>query len=173
MKIANILSNIIIGLVIALAVLLAASKLPIPGNYKVLTVLSGSMEPAIHTGAVVVIKPVGVYNIGDAITFGESGKNKTPVTHRISNIYVKEGKPMFITKGDANNAADSREITKEEIIGKVAFNIPFLGFVLEFVKKPIGFAVVVILPAAAIIIDELRKIFKELKKKPTDEQLKS
>jgi len=166
MKIANIFYNVIIGLVIALAVLLVVSKLPIPGNYKVLTVLSGSMEPAIHTGAVVVIKPSGEYNIGDVITFGETGKDKTPITHRINNIYVKDGKPVFVTKGDANNSTDMREIGKEEIQGKVLFSIPFLGYVLEFVKTPLGFGVVVILPAAAIIIDEAIKIFKEFKKKP-------
>lgn len=168
MKIANIFYNIIIGAVVLLALLLVIAKLPIPGNYKVLTVLSGSMEPAIHTGAVVVVKPANEYNIGDVITFGETGKDKTPVTHRIKNIYVKDGKPVFITKGDANNTADSREVGKEEIQGKVMFNVPFLGYILEFVKTPLGFGIVVILPALAIIADEFRKIWKEIKIKKNE-----
>jgi len=164
-KVLNFISNALIGLVVLLALLLAVSKLPIPGNYKVLTVLSGSMEPTIHTGAVVVIKPAGNYAIGDIVTFGETGKNKIPVTHRVKEIQVIEGKEAYITKGDANNDADSRQIAKDEIIGKVAFNIPFLGYILEFVKTPLGFSLVVILPAIVIIGDELFKIYKEFKKK--------
>ena len=151
--------------VVALAVLLVASKLPIPGNYKVLVVLSGSMEPAIHTGSVVAVKPAAEYNIGDVITFGESDKDSTPVTHRISDISLQDGKPVFTTKGDANNDIDGEPVQLADIQGKVLFSIPFLGYVLEFVRTPLGFTMVVILPAIAVIVDEAVKIYRELKTK--------
>ena len=157
------ISNVLVGIIIALALFLAASKLPIPGNYKILTVLSGSMEPAVKTGAVVVVKPAPEYKIGDIITFTNTGDARMPVTHRIVAIDNSNGEQSFITKGDANEEADSRKVALNDIIGKLLFSIPFLGYVLEFLKQPQGFLLVIVLPAAAIIIDESVKIVKQLR----------
>ena len=67
----------IIGALVAFAALaLIVSALPIPGNYQFLVVRSGSMEPAIKQGAVVVVKPSNAYQIGDIITF--RGTFRTP-----------------------------------------------------------------------------------------------
>ena len=171
-KILNLISGTLVALVVLLVALLIFSKLPIPGNFKVLTVLSGSMEPAIHTGAVVIVNPASEYVVGDIITFGETGKTGIPVTHRIKEEKLAEGKTIYTTKGDANDSADARSVANEEIQGKVLFSLPYLGYVLEFIKKPVGFTVIVVLPAVLIIIDETRKIIKELVKKPATEPVK-
>lgn len=163
-KILNIGYGIFLVLLVGLAVLLAASLLPVPGNYKVLSVLSGSMEPAIHTGSVVVMAPTADYKIGEVITFGVISKTETPVTHRIKDIKIVDGKPVYITKGDANNATDSKEISQSEVDGKVLFSIPFLGYALNFVKQPLGFALVIVVPAILIIWEEAKKIFHEITK---------
>lgn len=149
----------------AVSLLLIATSVPIPGNFKALSVLSGSMEPSIHTGSVVVIKPAAEYKIGDVITFGKISKTRVPTTHRIVGINIDNGRAVYTTKGDANNAADTREVLKSEIAGKELFTVPYLGFALDFVKKPLGFLIVVILPAVLIVSDELRKIWAELAKK--------
>lgn len=154
---------VFLGAIAVIAVLLVVSVLPITGNYKVLTVLSGSMEPAIKTGSVVVVKPSQDYKIGDIITFGEMSKTKTPTSHRIHDIKVVDGQPVYITKGDANNAPDQREITGKEIIGKVLFSVPYVGFAVDVAKKPFGFMLIIIVPAVVIIYDEIRKIIKEIK----------
>lgn len=149
--------------------MLVASMLPIPGNYRVLSVLSGSMEPAIHTGSVVIVAPAADYKIGEVITFGEISKTKTPTTHRIKDIKIVDDKPVYITKGDANNAPDNKEVAASEVKGKVLFTIPYLGFILNFVKQPMGFALVIIVPAILIIWEEVKKIWREImknKKKP-------
>ena len=156
---------VFLGAIAVIAVLLIVSMLPITGNYKILTVLSGSMEPGIHTGSVVVVKPSAHYKIGDIITFGEMSKTKTPTTHRIHDIKVVGSQPVYITKGDANNAPDQREVSKREIIGKVLIDIPYLGYVVSFAQKPVGFALIIIVPAGLIIFDEARKIYAEVKKK--------
>jgi len=161
-KILNVVYGILLALLVALAVMLAASILPIPGNYRVLSVLSGSMEPAIHTGSVVIVAPAEDYKIGEVITFGEISKTKTPTTHRINDIKVVNDKPVYITKGDANNAPDNKEVAASEVKGKVLFSIPYLGFALNFVKQPIGFALVIIVPAILIIWEEAKKIFHEI-----------
>lgn len=161
MSIFKIIYYIFTGLVALIAVLLIISTLPITGNYKVMTVLSGSMEPEIKTGSIVIVKPVSDYKIRDVITFVSKG-NKTPTTHRIEDMELIEGIVAYITKGDANNAIDSRKIAEKEIIGKVLFTIPYIGYAVDVVKKPIGFMIIIIIPAAIIVFDELKKIKKEI-----------
>jgi len=156
-----------------------APLLPIPGNYQILTVLSGSMEPAIKTGSIVVTKPVDQYKINDIITFINPQKKNESITHRIVDMKVVEGNILYKTQGDANNASDSRKVQQKEIIGKVLFDIPYLGYAVNEARKPLGFALIIILPALIIIGDELRKVWKEImklknKKKDTeqDKQIK-
>jgi len=147
------------------ALFLIISVFPISGNFKTLVVLSGSMEPAIHTGSVVVVKPVSDYKIGDVITFGPMSKTRVPTTHRIYDIKVNAGTPVYLTKGDANNAPDTREIQKRDIIGKVLFSLPYLGYAVDTARKPIGFAFIIIIPALIIIYDQVIKIKDEISKK--------
>lgn len=146
------------------AVLLVWSALPIKNGPKVFIVQSGSMEPAIHTGSVVVVKSASEYRVGDIITFGPYSKTKAPTTHRIHDIKVQGGEPVYITKGDANNAPDSRVVAKRDIVGKVVLDAPYLGYAVATAKQPYGFAILIIVPAAIIIFDEGKKIWKEIAK---------
>ncbi|TSC95563.1 MAG: signal peptidase, endoplasmic reticulum-type [Parcubacteria group bacterium Athens0714_26] len=161
----KIIYYVFLGAIAVIAILLVVSVLPITGNFKVLTVLSGSMEPVIHTGSVVVVKPSDSYKIGDIITFGEMGKTKTPITHRIYEMKVQGSQPVYITKGDANNAPDQKEITGKDIVGKVLFDVPYVGYAVETARKPLGFMLIIIVPAVIIIYDEGKKIWREIKKK--------
>jgi signal peptidase len=164
MKIFKIIYYVFLAGVISIALLLVVSIFPITGNFKVLVVQSGSMEPVIHTGSVVIVKPASDYKIGDIITFGPNTKTKAPTTHRIADIKVQNGIPIYITKGDANNAPDTKEIRQSEIIGKVLFSVPYVGYAVAAAKQPLGFTAIIILPAAIIIYDEIRKIWEEAKK---------
>jgi len=165
MSIVKVFYYIIIGFIVLVAVLLIISAFPITGNFKVMIVQSGSMAPAIKMGSVVAVKPADDYKIGKIITFGPYSRTKSPTTHRIYDIKVVNGQPRYITKGDANNAPDQREIQKRDILGKVLFSVPYLGFAVDFAKKPIGFGLIIIVPAALIIVDEIKKIIGEIKKK--------
>jgi len=162
MKLFKVLYYIFIGVIALIAILLIISTFEIPGNFKVMTVLSGSMEPAIKMGSIVVIKPADDYKIGDIITFGPITKTKPPTTHRIVDMRVIEGIPSYITQGDTNNAPDPKEVSKGEIIGKVLFSVPYAGYAVDAARKPIGFALLIIIPALLIIFDEARKIYKEI-----------
>jgi signal peptidase len=125
-------------------------------------VYTGSMEPAIPVGSVVVIKPVDpeTLKIRDIICFKLESESTTTVTHRIFNI-TDQG---FITKGDANEDPDQWIVKKENVIGKAILTVPFIGYIGYFVRTPIGFILLILLPASAIIIMEIRNIAKELKK---------
>lgn len=165
MKPFKIIYYIFLTFIVAIALLLIISVFPITGNIKFMVVQSGSMEPEIKMGSIVMVKPVDEYKIGDVISFGEVTRTKAPTTHRVYDIKVVEGEPYYITKGDANNAPDQREVSKREIIGKVLFSISYLGYAVDFAKKPLGFALIILVPAVVIISDEIKKIFGEVKKK--------
>lgn len=147
-----------------LILLFLGSMIPKEGNYKVMTVLSGSMEPSIKIGSTVVIAPWTNYKEGDIITFYDSSRKDVPVTHRIKDIKVKNGELFYKTKGDANDTVDLKDVKQEKIIGEVIFHIPYLGYFIEFVKKPIGFIVIIIIPALLVVFEEVKKIHKELKR---------
>ena len=166
-KIFKYIYYVFIVFIVAVAALLIVSILPITGNYKIMTVISGSMAPAIKQGSVVIVKPENDYKIGDVITFGPVSKTKAPTSHRIYDVKVNEGNIIYITKGDANNAPDAREISKNEVLGKVLFSVPYIGYAVNFAKQPLGFALIIIIPAAIIIFDEIKNIYAEVKKKKT------
>jgi len=163
-KILKSLYYLFLTCIAVIALLLIVSAFPITGNIKFLTVLSGSMEPVIKTGSVVVVKSVSEYRVGDIITFGPYSKTKAPTTHRVYEMKVVGGEPVYITKGDANNAPDIREITKKDILGKVLVDVPHVGYALAAAKTPIGFMLIIIIPAAIIVYDEIRKIWGEVGK---------
>ncbi len=161
MKLSKVIYYFFLTIIAAIALLLIVSVLPIPGNIKFMVVQSGSMEPEIKTGSIVMTKPSSEYKVGDIITFGAYSKTKAPTTHRI--VEIKNG--TYITKGDRNNAPDTKPVSQREIIGKVVFDAPHLGYVVAFTRQPIGFVLVLLIPAAIIITDEVKKIINEIKKR--------
>lgn len=141
--------------------LVVFSLLPISGNIKLLTVLSGSMEPSVHTGSLIFIKPTNNYKVGDIVT-RKTSDAKVTVTHRISEKKVIDGKTIFNTKGDANNSDDNEKVTPEMIVGRVFLNIPYLGYAVGFAKTKHGLIIIILIPALIIIFDELVKIKNEV-----------
>lgn len=146
-----------------LGLLLVATLIPIPGNISVKIVQSGSMEPAIQTGSIVVIMPKETYAVGDVITFGEESETSIPTTHRIVADIISGGQIRFETKGDANEEKDSGSVAVSEVIGKVLFSIPYIGYLLDIAKKPWGFVFLIGIPAGIVVIDEIATIVKETK----------
>lgn len=91
-------------------------------------VMSGSMEPAIQTGALVFTNTHAKEpKIGDIITFQLMD---TRVTHRV--VRMEKGK--FVTKGDANELEDGTGVARSQLIGTVIFSLPYLGYAAAFLK---------------------------------------
>lgn len=149
---------------LGVAGLFLVPMLPIEHNIELRIVQSGSMEPTIMTGSLIVVQPQDEYSVGDVIMFG-SRYAKVPTTHRIVDTYEDRGQTWFITKGDANEEADAEAVSLSEVKGVVKADVPRLGFVLDFTRQPIGFMFLIVLPAALIILSELEKIWRELRKK--------
>ncbi len=92
-------------------------------------VLSGSMEPKIHTGAVAFVNTKDIeVSQGEIITYclSKADGSEAIVTHRV----IGEDEDGFITKGDANDSEDMTRITQTQIVGTYIFSIPMLGYLL-------------------------------------------
>lgn len=172
LKLLNFTVTLALILVIAAAALLAFSarfskdKIPTVAGHKVLTVLSGSMEPAIHTGDVIVVRP---YNQGDeikegdVITFRTKEKADMLITHRVMGVVSVNGTPQaYVTKGDANDSEDLSTVGKDQVVGIYQWRAPYFGYVSDFLHKPRGIILCVVLPGLILIGAEFRKIYKIL-----------
>lgn len=113
---------------------------------------SGSMSPTFNTGALVVDLPVTattLLRVGDAITF-----HPTPgytVTHRITAI----GKDGISTRGDANPSNDVGYLEPSMIVGRVAFSLPYGGYLAVFFQRPAGVVALLLLLLALLVVWQL------------------
>lgn len=145
-------------------ILILLSLLGIPEQARILVVESGSMEPTILTGSLIVDTIKSDYKVGDVITFNTISENLKPttnVTHRIIGEEYINGEKIFRTKGDANNTVDAFSVKISNILGKVTLSIPYLGYVIGWGKTKVGFVILIIIPTIILIISELLEVRKE------------
>ena len=89
------------------------------------------MGSALPVGSLAVAMPQPEYFVGDVVTFKIPGSEEL-LTHRIIEISEDQLQISVIrTKGDANNVVDDWELTDEDIVGKVVFHLPYLGYLLR------------------------------------------
>jgi signal peptidase len=110
--------------------LTAAIALPTLAGYRALTVISGSMEPTIETGSIVLDKVISPLEAkpGDVVTFPDPSRDGRLVTHRLRNSRVEGSMAHMVTKGDANDAVERWTVPLDGRIGRVAYHVPKLGY---------------------------------------------
>ncbi|MEF9946169.1 MAG: signal peptidase I [Lachnospiraceae bacterium] len=161
-KVCGFLSTILLIVLAAIAISLFVPRLL---GYETMAVVSGSMEPGIPVGSVVYVKkdisPEDL-KVKDVVTYQLGGN--TRVTHRIAGIDAATGN--YITKGDANDTEDAEPVTFAQIVGKMAFSIPLLGYISIYIKTPLGIAAVAAVVFILLLLMFLPDIFtKETKHK--------
>ena len=117
---------------------------------RLLVVVSGSMEPAIPVGSLIVVRERDEYVAGEVISFVSS--NKAIITHRILRVETSGGKIKYITKGDRNEEEDRKPVYYEKVAGKVTNVIPKLGGSLITVRESTQWLTEMI--SRAILIDQ-------------------
>lgn len=164
-KVSAVLGNILLVFIIIIGVGVVVSLVPTKNNYKLLAVTSGSMEPAIGVGSLVIIKPASDYKVGDIITFKKDNttSSKDTTTHRIQSITETNGAKAYTTKGDANKTTDTEIVSENQIVGKYRFGIALLGYIMKYLKTLPGLILIIVIPATIIIYEEAKKIAKEAK----------
>ena len=168
---------------------LAGNLVPMPLGVGATVVLSGSMEPTLSMGDLLIIAEQDCYAVDDVVVFQS---NRIAVVHRIIEIREEtvegeEGEEIqmiAITQGDANNTPDD-PIQLSQIKGTVVMSIPLVGYLVNMIKTPLG--TILILAAAVFLLersfrkdqqkdlDKLEKIRCEIErlKEQSEEQPKS
>ena len=122
-----------IGLVVGVA---AAITLPPAFGYKSLTILSGSMEPTLHTGGVAVdeVIPAREARIGDIVTFTDPEDEGRLITHRLKSVRIEGSKAYMVTLGDANDSPERWNIGGDTDLGRVVYQVPLVGYVPAWIS---------------------------------------
>jgi len=159
--------NWIGNILLALGILAMAFFFVAPHFLRVnfFTIYGGSMMPTIPIGSVVAAKSVeaSAIKVGDIITFRTSTEADKVVTHRVVEVSNDSGALSFRTAGDANANPDANAVLAENVVGKVWFHVPFLGYLSFFVTTKLGFILLIVVPGTFIISLEVRNIIAELR----------
>ncbi len=125
------------------------------------TILTTSMVPTIDAGDIVVTykNSDNVYNVGDIITFVRDGASTT-ITHRVIEVSELNGQRYYRTQGDHNASADTSLVPASNVVGRVTFRIPKLGYLQQFLVTKVGWITVIVIPCMGIVIYDILKAFK-------------
>lgn len=126
---------VILGITAMLAVAVLIPRVAGATPYVVLT---GSMTPSMPPGTMVVAKPVDARSlgIGSVITYQLRSGQPTVVTHRIVAMSnTPDGRPIFRTKGDANDVPDKKWVRPVQIKGERWYAVPYLGYATTLITS--------------------------------------
>lgn len=160
----KIIGNLLFLVILVAGIVAGFSYFSGKNFFRFYIVTSGSMEPSIKVGGVVLVVKSQHYLPGDVITFAPTGDINNLVTHRaIFKLYPEGiGKEwIFMTSGDANKVFDNWKIKESQIQGKVVLSIPYVGYASNFIQSPKGFIILIVIPATIIIYEEIRFLLNE------------
>ncbi len=126
-------------------------------GFRVFKVATGSMEPTITVGSVIVVKKTDDLEMGDIITYQDS---RGYTTHRIVDITEES----ITTRGDANPINDE-PITRESVIGKVIVHLNIFGFIVYFFKNPVSWILIFLIGVLLLFIVPVKIPHQKLVKK--------
>jgi len=114
------------GILAATLGLMAWAVMPLAAGWHGRVVLSGSMQPAIDPGDVVLAVPTdpSALRPGQAVVFRDPARPGRVDVHRIVR---RNSDGTFITRGDANAQADSTPVPAANIIGLPRLRVPWVG----------------------------------------------
>lgn len=106
--------------------LMAWAVLPLAAGWHGRVVLSGSMQPAISPGDVVLAVPVDPSRLrpGQTIAFRDPARPDRVDVHRIVR---RNSDGTFTTRGDANSGADSTPVPASSVVGLPRLRVPWIG----------------------------------------------
>lgn len=180
MKIREILKNETVQTIILMAIIIASVaafwsglRFALRTDYPLLAVASGSMEPVLYKGDLIMVQGISNFEeinagpppVGDILVFDGAaiGKPNELIVHRAVDKKYAQGVWYFKTWGDNNPGPDSPEpVVKEtDIVGRYVGKVPWLGHVplfmreviFPFLSTPVGFVTVVLVILGLILLD--------------------
>lgn len=138
-------------------------------NYRMFTVVTGSMEPKYKIGDVLIAKEKdpSEIKVGDAISYlAEKGEiRNNVVTHEVVSITKDEsGAYLFHSKGIANLIEDPI-VHEKQLYGVVVYKAKLLSYIRKIISTDLGMFLLIIIPILYIIISEMIAILIEKEEK--------
>lgn len=132
-RIGSVAATVILAAV--LAVFAATTVYPALTGRLTMTVLTGSMEPALPPGYIVVYAVVdpGTLKPGDVIAYRPEPDTTggVPITHRV----VSTGSPRgIIVQGDAVPLPDA-PVHADQVVGKMEYFVPYAGYLKVLIYR--------------------------------------
>jgi signal peptidase len=103
-------------------------------GFRPVSIVSGSMAPALRVGDLVIVQSVPAIDIevGDVIQYRDGDRT---TIHRVVEVRSSEGPTVFVTKGDANSSPDPRPVSVDQILGRARLSVPKIGWLPIGVKS--------------------------------------
>lgn len=145
-------------LVVLAVVLLAVAAAPRFG-VRATVLTSGSMSPTVPAGGMIAVRDVDpeVVAVGDVLTYRGHGERGL-VTHRVIRVHDVQGRPHFVTQGDANAVRDPHSVSPEQVVGVMVADLTPLAPLLTWVVGSRARALLPGLAALLIIVGEVREL---------------
>lgn len=157
------------------------------GGHMMFRVVTGSMEPTMSVGTLLMTKQVDIESIQiddivcfrtyDAMIYG------SVVTHRVVDILQDGNGILLQTKGDANPVADGYFVSQENLVGKVVWytdNNSILNTIFSFLSNKVGFLGCIVFPCLLIsgivlqgCVKNIRNEIRQAEQEAALEKLKS
>ena len=152
------LSKIVVIMgIVTVSVFLAVVELK---GFKLVTVESGSMEPKIRVGDLVVVSPLANWpRVGEVISFQSRINQQETITHRVYSVNIKEG--YLVTKGDNLQSTDP-PLRLHQITGIMRLRSTLAGRIVKLLRNPVGLIVGVYIPGILMIISEAKILNRSL-----------
>jgi signal peptidase len=141
--------------------ILLVATAPRVAGLEVLTVLSGSMAPALQPGDVIVDSRIAPATArpGDIVTFRDPHDGTRLITHRVRTVEVRQRTVRFVTKGDASTDVERWSVARDGTIGRVEYRVPHMARVLGVIQERTLRILLVLVPALLLGLLELGRIW--------------
>jgi signal peptidase len=154
-----------LGLVVGLGALVCA---PRAVGITPFTILSGSMQPMLDVGDVVLderVEPLEARR-GDIVTFPDQSRDGALVTHRVERLWREGDEVHFVTRGDANTAVERWSVPASGSVGRVRMHVPKVGHALQLAGSREGRLGLVAIPALLLVLLELAGLLRTTARRP-------
>lgn len=141
------------------------------GGYSLFRVATGSMEPELPIGTLLVSQVTDIHEIEvkDIVNYRskDPGMLGMVITHRVIGIHQGDDGTLYLeTKGDSNQYADGSYVTQSNLIGKVIYSTGegniFAGLI-QFLTSQVGFLACIVVPCLVLGAVTMRDTIRNLK----------
>lgn len=126
LALAAVLRGVVAAVLVAVAGLVLLALAPRLVGFQGHVVVSGSMEPRLSPGDVVLTRPVLPQDLqpGQVLLFPDPEGADRLVLHRLVSF---DERGDLVTRGDANQSNDSTHVPASTVIGEARLGVPYVG----------------------------------------------